>query len=1070
MALRKNKKSKRKRKDTMNMSKNKKLVLFVVMVLLLGAITATAIFASDGNSTPTLCVESYNLSYSDSLYMLYAISNDGFDRNEHEIKMLFWTEKQDEYVLGTESFSSRNEGKATVKEKDCLVFYSDGLAAKQMTEDVYCRACVEIDGKVYYSDTVKFSVLEYVHAQREKGGLDDKKNKLFDTMLEYGAAAQDNFDHKHHRPANGKYYKVNVVGGTLSDGFTYGRFQEGETVELVAPETLGNYAFLNWEDENGNIVATTAAATITAKAENKTYTAKYYSVGLAYTFSSDKTYYTVSGIGACTDKNVMIPSTYNGKPVAEIKNEAFKDKTSITGVNIPNSVTFIGERAFLNCDSLESITVSKLNSAYKDIDGNLYTKNGDTILAYAIGKTETDFAIPDGVVKIGKQAFQKCKLVNVTIPASVTEIVLPVFGGDSANLTNINVDENNTAFKSINGNLYTKNGDTLLRYAIGKSDTEFAVPDGVKKIENCAFGDGRSLVRITLPNSVTELCIDVFAYCVNLEYANIPDSVTVLSDGVFVGCSSITNISVGGNNTLYSSIDGHLYSKDGKTLIQFAGGKAKTNSGFVVPDGVEHIATKAFMGAEYLQYVTLPDGVKSIGSYAFRAAWRLRSINIPEGVTSIGKYAFYNCVHLKNISIPDSVTSIGEYVFQGCGEIQNVTIGNGVTSIPNYAFRNCYAITSVTLGNSVKSIGVEAFNGCSKLTGISFPDSLESIGNYAFNGCTQLATATFGSGLKTVGDGAFNGCSALARAILPDGVTYIGDFAFASCTSLASVDLGNSVETIGNYALRYCPVSELTVPETVKSIGDYAFEYSALSSINIPDGVTNIGTGAFRYCVDLTAITVGKNNTVYKDINGNLYNKSGDTLIQYALGSSAESFIIPDGVTAVADGAFWGCSNLTSVTIPESVTSIGYGTFRLCSELANITVSENNTVYKSIDGDLYTKNGDTLIQYASGKGNITLIVPDGVKNVAAYALYGCDKFMNLFIPDSATSIGVQAFSGCSGLTNVYYGGTKAEWSKILINSGNTELTDSTLYYYSESAPTTEGNYWHYVNGVVTGWS
>ena len=146
------------------------------------------------NTTPTLTIQSNNLSYADSLYLLYAVSNEGFDRNENNIQMLFWTEPQTEYVLGTESYAVSNSGSATVKGADCLIFYSNGLAAKQMTDNVYARACVTIDGVEYYSETLKYSVLEYVHEMREKGTLSGAKETLFGAMLEYGAAAQNVFN------------------------------------------------------------------------------------------------------------------------------------------------------------------------------------------------------------------------------------------------------------------------------------------------------------------------------------------------------------------------------------------------------------------------------------------------------------------------------------------------------------------------------------------------------------------------------------------------------------------------------------------------------------------------------------------------------------------------------------------------------------------------------------------------------------------------------------------------------------------------------------------------------------
>lgn len=82
-----------------------------------------------------------------------------------------------------------------------------------------------------------------------------------------------------------------------------------------------------------------------------------YSKGLAYTFSTDKTYYIVSGIGDCTDTEIVIPAIYEGLPVKEIGANAFKNKTTITSVVVPEGVTAIGKYAFYSCDSLSEITL-----------------------------------------------------------------------------------------------------------------------------------------------------------------------------------------------------------------------------------------------------------------------------------------------------------------------------------------------------------------------------------------------------------------------------------------------------------------------------------------------------------------------------------------------------------------------------------------------------------------------------------------------------------------------------------------------------------------------------------------
>lgn len=192
--------------------------------------------------------------------------------------------------------------------------------------------------------------------------------------------------------------------------------------------------------------------------------------------------------------------------------------------------------------------------------------------------------------------------------------------------------------------------------------------------------------------------------------------------------------------------------------------------------------------------VHISDGVTNIAAYAFDDCSSLTHVTIPNGVTTIGTYAFDDCGSLTHVTIPNGVSTIGAYAFNRCNNLTSVTIPNSVTTIENGVFAHCSSLVNVTLPNSVTSLGQSAFDYCSSLVSVTLPSSVISIQRYTFNHCSNLTHVTIPNSVTTIGEGAFYNCSSLVSITLPNSVTTIVLAAFTDCSSLADVYFSGTEE------------------------------------------------------------------------------------------------------------------------------------------------------------------------------------------------------------------------------------------------------------------------------------
>ena len=697
--------------------------------------------------------------------------------------------------------------------------------------------------------------------------------------------------------------------------------------------SIGNQSFAN----------TSALTSITFDPESTLTTigsgAFNYSGLIEFTVPSTVTSIGDEAFGHTADLTAIsfdIGSNETGSTLESIGAGAF-NSSGLAEINIPVSVTTIGDLVFANTSALTAITFGSEETASKlatigasafsssgltsiDLPASV-TTIGDQSFASTYDLTSVNFALDSNLSSIGAGAFNYSGISGITIPASVTTIGYQAFGFTS-NLTSFNFAPGST-LETIGPNAFSYSGITSLMIPAGvttisdqafinQSDltlvsfeagsnlatigvsafagtgiTEITIPASVATISDQAFANTFDLTTFNFaPDSTLEtIGANVFSYS-GITEITIPASVTTIRDQAFANTFDLTIFNFAPNSTL-ESIGANVFSFSGITEI-------------TIPASVTTISDQAFANMRYLKSLGVTSGSDSFVSDSgvlFNSDQTVlllyplgsedppdsseRTYSVPSQVTEIADGAFRGIYKNTAIVFPEDSTleKIGAGAFNNAG-ITEINIPATVTTIGDQAFANASLLTSVTFSaeSILETIGEYAFANTS-ISSINIPESVTSIGKSAFEDVTTLQTVslTAGSQLSTIGDNAFHNAFQITSMNIPASVTSIGDEAFANATSLATVTIG--------------------AESALETIGDSAFANTKIASFVIPSGVTEINNFTFSGANSLTTV------------------------------------IIPSSVTSIGDGAFEDAYSLTSITIPSSVTSIGDGAFNFTTSL-----------------------------------------------------------------------------------------------------------------------------------------
>lgn len=553
--------------------------------------------------------------------------------------------------------------------------------------------------------------------------------------------------------------------------------------------------------------------------------------------------------------------------------------------------------------------------------------------------------------------------------------------------------------------VFTINNDMLIK-CTPNGCKKIVIPTGIKTIGKDCF-TGTDVEEVILPEGIERIEPCAFANCTELKKINFPETLNVIKDRVFLHCHLLTEVIL--PETLAELGNYAFYDTGIKQLIL---------SKRVASTGV------SVFGSIKIETIDIPKDF-TLGKTMFFICQNLRAVNFEADQVTIPEKCFYHCTSLAEIDI-NKALSIKDSAFLKCYNLS-------VSTIPAHTYAEAYAfsqtgVTDVTIEdiskiskgafaecNSLKKLTINVADGLEAANGLSIPEEL-------VRECRNLQTVIFTGhteNLSSIKKAAFEGTEMLTEISLPDNIRLIEKYAFYD-SGIKNIHLPENLEQIGNYAFAMSNLESITVPDKVAELGVKIFSGCyKLTEVVLPELITAIPDEAFLACHKLKTVhvsgisTVGDNAFFHckalKVFDFSQIKKLGG--MSFAETGIREA-IFSNKLTKLQASSFCDCKDLQSIDMSacNKLKAIPLYCFDGCSKLTNVKLPPNvckfdDSCFDSVKFDRLVINAGTRVNFhAFYKVSINELefiddTDEFIKTVVNISAFKGTKVGRLIIPD-----------------------------------------------------------------------